>query len=176
MKYDIRSKNTTATKAIKKYVEEKLEKISKYFKNPEEVTAYVLIKVKGRQQIIEVTIPTSNFTIRNEECNDDLYAAIDLVVDKIERQIRKNKTKIKKIAKEKSEEFDLSFEEEKDECEERCIVKRKRLDTKPMNEEEAILQMYMLDHDFFLYKDADTSSINLIYKRKDGNLGIIETN
>ena len=174
MKFEIRGKNVKVTKAIETYVEEKMEKIHKYFHNPENLVAHVLLIVKGREQSIEVTIPTDNFTIRAEECDEDLYAAIDLVIDKIERQIRKNKTKLTKINKDKVKEFILSYETEQEQ-DDKKIVKRKELDTKPMNEEEAILQMDMLGHDFFIFKDAEQGSINVLYKRKDGNYGIIET-
>ena len=132
------------------------------------------MKVKGFKQTIEVTIPTPNFTIRNEESAEDLYAAIDLVSDKIERQIRKNKTKINKIEKDAAKKLNLNFVEDYEE-EEKTIVKRKKLNTKPMDEEEAILQMEMLWHDFFVYKDRDTKNVCILYKRKDNNYGLIET-
>ena len=97
MIYNIRGDKILVTDAIKEYITEKLDKLNKYFDKTEEITANILVKVKGFEQTIEVTIPTPNFTIRNEESAEDLYAAIDLVSDKIERQIRKNKTRINKI-------------------------------------------------------------------------------
>lgn len=176
MKYNIRGDKILVTKAIKGYVTEKIDKLNKYFEKPNQITANVLIKVKGYNQTIEVTIPTTNFTIRNEESAEDLYAAIDLVADKIERQIRKNKTKINKIEKDEAKKFNLAFiEDDEGDSDERKIVKRKTLNTKPMDEEEAILQMEMLGHDFFIFKDRNTNNISIIYKRKDGNYGIIET-
>lgn len=175
MIYNIRGDKILVTDAIKEYIGEKLSKFDKYFNKPEEITANVLVKVKGFEQTIEVTIPTPNFTIRNEESAEDLYAAIDLVSDKIERQIRKNKTKINKIEKDAAKKLDLSFVEDYEEEEENIIVKRKTLATKPMDEEEAILQMEMLGHDFFVYKDRDTNKVCILYKRKDNNYGLIET-
>jgi putative sigma-54 modulation protein len=175
MKYNIRGDKILVTKAIKDYVTDKIDKLNKYFEKPNQITANVLIKVKGYNQTIEVTIPTTNFTIRNEESAEDLYAAIDLVIDKIERQIRKNKTKINKIEKDEAKKLNLAFIEYDEEEEERKIVKRKTLDTKPMDEEEAILQMEMLDHDFFIFKDRATNRISILYRRKDNNYGIIET-
>lgn len=172
MKNNIRGQNIKVTKSIKDYIEEKLKRLDKYFKDPDSIESNVLIRIRGYEQIIEVTIPTENFTIRSEETNNDLYAAIDLVVDKIERQIRKNKTKLNKVNKEKVREFDLSYEEE--EQDENKIVKRKKIESKPMNEEEAILQMNMLGHDFYIYKDADDNKVKVIYKRKEGNYGLIE--
>lgn len=176
MIYNIRGDKILVTDAIKEYITEKLDRLNKYFDKPEEITANILVKVKGFEQTIEVTIPTPNFTIRNEESAEDLYAAIDLVSDKIERQIRKNKTRINKIEKDAAKKLNLSFIENVEEDEENTIiVRRKTLSTKPMDEEEAMLQMEMLGHDFFVYKDRDTKRICIIYKRKDNNYGIIET-
>ena len=175
MMFDIRGKDIKVTKAIEGYVKEKVSKIEKYFSNPENLKVQVLIKVKNLDQIIEVTIYTKDFTIRAEEKNRDLYSSIDLVSDKIERQIRKNKTKLNKIDKEKVKEFVLNYDSEEEEVSNK-VVKRKKINSKPMNEEEAILQMEMLDHDFFLYKDSKDMKIKLLYKRKDGNYGLIETN
>ena len=176
MKYTIRGDKIFVTKAIIEYITEKLDRLNKYFSQPEEVNAIILVKVKGFNQTIEVTIPTPNFTIRNEVSEEDLYAAIDLVSDKIERQIRKNKTKINKIEKETAKKLNMAIIESYEDIEEENkIVKRKTLTTKPMDEEEAILQMEMLGHDFFIFKDRDTKKISILYKRKDNNYGIIET-
>ena len=176
MIYNIRGDKILVTDAIKEYIASKLDKLNKYFDSPEDITANILVKVKGFEQTIEVTIPTTNFTIRNEESAEDLYAAIDLVTDKIERQIRKNKTKINKIEKDAAKKLNFAFMENIEEDEEdKIIVRRKTLNTNPMDEEEAILQMEMLGHDFFVYKDRDTKRVCIIYKRKDNNYGIIET-
>lgn len=176
MTYNIRGDKILVTAAIKDYIKEKLGKLDKYFKNPNEINVTVVVKVKGFDQTIEVTIPTPNFTIRNEESAEDLYAAIDLVSDKIERQIRKNKTKINKIEKSAPKKIDMMFEMPIDDIEEdNKIVRRKELTTKPMNEEEAILQMEMLGHDFFIFKDSEINKICVLYKRHDGDYGIIET-
>ena len=174
MIYNIRGDKILVTDAIKDYITEKLGRLDKYFKN-DELNVNVLIKVKGFNQTIEVTIPTPNFTIRNEESAEDLYAAIDLVTDKIERQIRKNKTKINsKIKRNIIQNFEMDLEDNFDE--DSKVLKRKKVDMKPMDEEEAILQMEMLGHSFFVFKNADTDSICVLYLRKDGNYGIIETN
>ena len=174
MKYNVRGDKILVTDAIKDYITEKIDKLNKYFDEPDEITANILIKVKGYNQTIEVTIPTTSFTIRNEESAEDLYAAIDSVVDKIERQIRKNKTKINKISKNALKKLNLMYQEEEKE-EDTKIVRRKTLNTKPMSEEEAILQMEMLGHYFFIFKDSNTSNISILYKRKDNNYGVIET-
>ena len=114
-------------------------------------------------------------TLRSEESHSDLYAAIDLTVDKLERQIRKNKTKINsKIKRNIIQNFEMDLEDNFEE--DSKVLKRKKVDMKPMDEEEAILQMEMLGHSFFVFKNADTDSICVLYLRKDGNYGIIETN
>jgi len=174
MKINIRGDKVLLTDAIKDYINSKVQKTEKYFGDDSNVNANIVVRVKGRDQIIEVTIPTKHFTLRAEESHDDLYAAIDKVIDKIERQIRKNKTRIeKKLRKEPSKEFmyDLIPDMEEEETE---IVKRKKIEMKPMNEEEAILQMNLLGHEFFIYKDVDTNNTCVLYKRKDNNYGLIE--
>lgn len=174
MKYIIRSQKMENTDAIKEYIETKLSKLDKYFKDSDEINANVLTKVDGRMQTIEVTIPTKHFTLRNEESNEDLYAAIDTIVDKLERQIRKNKEKINsKINKTFIQDFEQDLEDEFEQ--EENIVKRKKIDLKPIDEEEAIIQMNMLGHSFFVYKNSEDGNICVIYKRKDGNYGLIET-
>lgn len=172
MKSIIRSKDIEVTKSIKEYIEEKLSKVDKYFRNPDEITANILLKVRGHEQTIEVTIPTKNLLIRNEVEDTDLYAAIDLVMDKIERQIRKNKEKISKIDKDKVLDFGITEEDIKEM--DNKISKRKKIDTKPMSEEEAILQMEMLGHDFYIFKDGFDGKIKVVYLRKDKDFGIIE--
>jgi len=176
MKYDIHGDKVLVTNAIKGYINEKMGKLNKYFGHYDELTARVVIKVKGHTQTIEVTIPTNTFTLRGEDSSDDLYTAIDLVVEKLERQIVKNKTKlISKAMKTKTADFVTDNIEDDEDGEEEVIVRRKTLEAKPMSEEEAILQMNMLGHDFFIYTDSKKNSISVLYKRKDGNYGIIET-
>lgn len=176
MKYNIRGDKMIVTEAIKDYAEEKLGKLEKYFKD-DDITANVLTRVRGNSQIVEVTIPTSKFVLRSEEENEDLYAAIDLVSDKLERQIRKNKTRLNRNVKENVKEFNFDYmlEDTEEESKEK-IVKRKNIEMKPMDEEEAILEMELLGHSFFVYKDMDTNNICVLYKRKDGDYGLIETN
>lgn len=177
MEIIIRGDKITVTEAIKEYVTEKFEKLDKYFENPSEIKAYVNVKVNNLSQIIEVTIPTKKFTLRAEEGHEDLYAATDLMIDKLERQIRKNKTRLKNKFK-NNETFDLNlnFEITPEEVNENKIVKRKTIEMKPMDEEEAILQAELLDHDFFVFKNIDEDCISVLYKRKDGKYGIINAN
>ena len=177
MKYNIRGDKLEVTSAIENYVENKLDRLNKYFQN-DEVVANVLLKVRGREQIIEVTIPADKYILRGEVGNDDLYSAIDLVTDKLERQIRKNKTRLSKQNK-GYKDLNLNFDIEENDIEDESIkyniVKRKTLEMKPMDEEEAILEMNLLGHDFFVYKNMHSDNICILYKRKDGEYGILET-
>lgn len=176
MKKNIRGDKLVVTDSIKSYIEEKIDKLTKYFDN-DEIEAKIVIKVANNKEIIEVTIPTNKYTLRAEERNEDLYAAIDLVVDKLERQIRKNKTKLNdRYKKESFMDFNFDFIEEFErDKDEEVIVKRKTIDIKPMDEEEAILQMELLNHDFFMFKNIDEDCISVLYKRKDGKFGIINS-
>lgn len=175
MKYNIRGEKVEVTPAIKSYIEDKIGKLDKYFDDASNINANVVIKVRGKEQKIEITVPAMHYTLRSEESHSDLYAAIDLTVDKLERQIRKNKTKINsKIKRNIIQNFEMDLEDNFEE--DSKVLKRKNVDMKPMDEEEAILQMEMLGHSFFVFKNADTDSICVLYLRKDGNYGIIETN
>ena len=174
MKVSIRGDKLVVTKAIKETIESKLERLNRYFEDNSDITAYVVVKAKNLNQSIEVTVPTSRFTLRAEEIHEDLYAAIDIVIDKLERQIRKNKTKLNNKYK-NIEKIDLllDFEVEENEEEESKIVKRKNIEMKPMDEEEAILQSNLLGHDFFVFKNIDEECVSVLYMRKDGSYGII---
>ncbi len=170
----IRGDKLVVTDAIRAHIEEKLGKLDKYFEDHSNIKANVVIRVKDNDQIIEVTIPTKKFTLRAEEKHSDLYAAVNLMVDKLERQIRKNKTRLNaKLKKEPTVDFIFDFDEPEENTDK--IVKRKNLDIKPMDEEEAILQMELLGHDFFVFKNIDEECTSVLYKRKDGAYGIINT-
>lgn len=174
MKTNIRGDKVDVTKSIKEYIEDKLSKLEKYFDNADDLTCSVVIRVKNGKQTVEVTVPTSRFTLRAEESHDDLYAAVDLIIDKLERMIRKNKTRLAKQYKNVPA-FEMSFEyeAEEDEDEKVDIIKRKNIDTKPMSEEEAVLQMRLLNHDFFVFKNIDEECVSVLYYRKDSTIGII---
>lgn len=178
MKISVRGDKIKVTEAMNNYVVEKLKKIDKYLDNPDAVNANVVVRVEKQGQKVEITIPLKNFMLRAEEIQEDIYAAVDIIVDKIERQIRKNKTKLESQAKKSREVKGFAFEsieDIEDDGAETVIVKRKKVDVKPMSEEEAVLQMELLGHDFYLFKDADTMKPTLVYKRKDNQYGIIET-
>lgn len=173
MKINIRGDKLEVTKAINDYIDEKINHLNKYFNDPDNIEAKVIIRSKNNLDYIEVTIPVNKLIIRAEESHRDLYAATDLALDKLESQIRKNKNKIKSKYKNVNNlEMILDFIEEPDEDEEE-IVKRKNVENKPMDEEEALLQMKLLNHDFFIFKNIDEECTSVIYKRKDNKYGII---
>ena len=164
------------TSAMSDYIEEKLGKLEKYLENSDTTRANVIVKVKNHEQRVEITIPLKTFILRSEESKNDFYAAVDKAVEKLERQIRKNKTKL--MSKQAKTSVDFNFavieydEEEKDD---KKVLKRKQVEVKPMNEEEAILQMELLGHQFYMYKDSETDKPAVVYKRNDGNYGVIES-
>lgn len=175
MNISLRGDKLEITEAMKNYAKEKLEKLEKYIENPETVDATILVKVRKSEHKVEVTIPLKKVILRAEEEQENFYAAIDVVMDKLERQIRKNKTRInsKKVKEEKDFVYDY-IESLKEEEGTSKIVKRKTIDVKPMDEEEAILQMELLGHEFYLFKNIETEKPALVYKRKDGNYGLID--
>ncbi|CAM4137085.1 ribosome hibernation-promoting factor, HPF/YfiA family [Lederbergia lenta] len=183
LNYQIRGENIEVTEALRDHIEKKVSKLDRYFSETLEANVHVNLKVNpDKKAKIEVTIPIPQLVLRAEETNDDMYAAVDLIVDKLERQIRKHKTKVNRKFREKGNlnEFFATGEngsavEEEDE-DELNIVRTKRFDLKPMDSEEAVLQMNMLGHSFFIYTDAETDGTHIVYRRKDGKYGLIETN
>lgn len=163
------------TDAMKEYIEEKLEKLNKYLENSEDVRASVIVKVKNHEQRVEITIPLKAFILRSEESKDDFYAAVDKTIDKLERQIRKNKTRIMSKQVKTNKDFSMSAFADEEDLDDKKILKRKKVEVKPMNEEEAILQMELLGHQFYMYKDSETNQVAVVYKRTDGNYGVIES-
>ncbi len=176
MKYNIRGSKITVTDAINDYIKSKLSKLEKYLDDNDEVEAKAIISTKGKDQKVEVTIWSGKYNIRAEETNIDLYSAIDLVVDKIERQLKKYKGKLTSRKSNKDEFVPVMEVDEIIEEPEEAIVRRKEVFLKPTDEEEAITQMELLGHSFFIFKNIDTGKINVVYKRKDGDYGIIEAN
>jgi putative sigma-54 modulation protein len=181
-KYNVRGENIEVTAAIRSYVEKKVGKIERYFKDVPESTAHVNLKTySDKTAKVEVTIPLPYLVLRAEETSPDLYGSVDLVVDKLERQMRKYKTKINRKSREKGFEMrvpagELLDENLEDELENNIdIVRTKRLSLKPMDSEEAVLQMNMLGHNFFIFEDAETNGTSIVYTRKDGKYGLIET-
>ena len=178
MNISFRGENLQVTQALKNYTNKKMERVERHFGQVID-NVYVKFKVYKVGQKVEVTIPITGMSLRAEETCDDLYAAIDLVVDKLERQIRKHKTKINRKARQKAPLiYDLPFlpGDEDEEKEELTITRKKTLSLKPMSEEEAILQMDLLDHEFYVFIDMGTNQPSIVYTRKDGSYGLIATN
>lgn len=173
MKYNIRGNKIDVTEAISDYIKNKVSKLEKYFDDNDEVEAKAIVSAKGRNQKVEITIWSGKYNIRAEVVNPDLYSAIDLVIDKLERQFKKyrGKLNIKRVKEEYISEIDELLEEE-----EQKIVRRKEVYLKPIDEEEAITQMELLGHSFFVFKNVETGKINVVYKRSDSDYGLIEAN
>ncbi|MEG0313914.1 MAG: ribosome-associated translation inhibitor RaiA [Erysipelotrichaceae bacterium] len=173
MKVLIYGKNLEVTEALQQKVEKKLNFLEKYFIIDENVVANVVLKVHPTIQKIEITIPTKFAVLRAEVANKDLYAAVDLAIDKLEDQIRRQKTRLSKKNKEK---LAMSFIKEEIDADEDVLVKTKSIIPDNMDLEEAIMRMEMLDHTFFIYRDEETNELAVVYKRHDGGYGLIETN
>ena len=176
MKVSIRGKNITVTKGIQDKVEKQLSKLDKYFIMSDNIEAKVLVRTYTFGQKIEVTIPTEYVLLRAEVVSDDLYNAVDLVIDKLEGQIRKYKTRLSRKSKNNNLAFniqtlgDIAGDDEED-----VIVKTKSINPKPMDMEEAIMQMELIGHSFFVYLDTESNAVSVIYKRNDGGYGLLET-
>ena len=175
MKITLRGKNIEITEAIEEKVSEKLSKLDKYFIVSENVEAKVLVRTYPYGQKIEVTIPTEYVLLRAEVVDQDLYNAIDLVIDKLEGQIRKYKTRLNRKSKDNKLAFNLASIEPLEDEEEDVLVKTKTITPKPMDMEEAIMQMELIGHSFFGYRDTETDAISIVYRRNDGDYGLIET-
>jgi len=177
MKVVVSGKNINVTEVLRETVEAKISKLDKYFNKGAEAQA--TLSVEKSRQIIEVTIPINGAILRAEESSDDMYTSIDKVVDKLIRQLRKHKDKMQKG---RATYYDtIRFENitRTDENENKYdpkIVKTKRFPLKPMNAEEAVLQMELIGHSFFVFANGETDEVNVVYKRKDGNYGLIEPN
>ena len=172
MNYTVSGKNIEITGGLREAVVDKLSKLERYFTPDTEVN--VTLSVEKERQRIEVTIPIKGTIIRAEQVSSDMYASIDLVEAVLERQLRKYKNKIvdqKQSAMALSQVF---LEEESAEEDEIKIVRSKRFAMKPMDVEEACVQMELLGHDFFVFRNAETDEVNVVYKRKGNTYGLIE--
>lgn len=172
MRITITGRNIELTEGLKAAVEEKLEKLEKYFTPDTEV--FVTLSVEKERKKIEVTIPVKGNIIRSEQVSNDMYVSIDLVEEVIERQLKKYKKKI--ISKQQSAaSFRKEFIEKESEADDEIrIIRTKKFDMKPMYPEDACVQMELLGHDFFVFFNAETDSVNVVYKRKGNTYGLIE--
>lgn len=172
MKYTYVGKNVVITDSLKKSVEEKLSRLGNYFDCDKE--AKVVMSTQKNNHKIEVTIYIKDLIIRAEEVTDDMYIAIDLIVDKLERKLRKQKTVLQKKYHKSIKYLNFNEEDTTLSSETNEIVKHKFINSKPMSDEEAKLQLELLNHDFYMYFNLDGIA-TVIYKRKDGNYGLIST-
>ncbi|MBR6428090.1 MAG: ribosome-associated translation inhibitor RaiA [Clostridia bacterium] len=171
MRISITGKNIEVSEYLHDLAVKKLAKLDRYF--PADTNAQVTMAVEKNRHIVEVTIPYTGGIIRGEEVTGDMYASIDNVIAKLERQIIRHRTKLEKNLK--AEAFNEPMPEYvEDEEDGPRIVRTKRFSIKPMSVDEAVLQMELLGHSFFVFLNSETEGINVLYKRKDGNLGLIE--
>ena len=171
MKVNVSGKNFDVTRALKEYAEKKVGRLERFFET--NVEAQVTLSVEKNRHITEVTMPINGMLLRGETETQDMYSSIDMVVDKLEKQIEKYKTKISRNIKKSSLRYnDKEHKATKDN--EPKIVRVKRFALKPMDIEEAVMQMDLLGHDFFVFSNAESNEVNVVYKRRDGNYGLID--
>ena len=171
MRYIISGKNIDITDGLRSAVTEKLKKLERYFTPDTEI--HVTLSVQKEQQKIEVTIPVKGSLIRSEQVSNDMYVSIDLVEEVIERQLRKYKNKL--VQREQGGgSFRQEFIDREAEDEEVKIIRTKMFDRKPMYPEDACIQMDLLGHDFYVFCNAETDEVNVVYRRKNGAFGLIE--
>ncbi len=167
----VRGKNVEITDALKDYVTKKMSKIAKLVNHYADVKAHIVLSVEKDRHIVEVTIPLEGYLLRAEQSHSDMYASIDLVVDKLERQYRKYKTRERKKVTHDNTHVHKSAEPTELLSN---VVRRKTFPVKPMTLDEALLQMDLLGHDFFAFTNAETDNINVLYRRHDGDYGLLE--
>ena len=172
MRFIISGKNIEVTSGLKSTIEQKLGKLERYFTPTTEVI--VTLSVEKERQKIEVTIPMKGTIIRSEQVSDDMYVSIDLVEEVIERQLRKYKKKIIDKHQEGGNLQPYFMEVEEVDDDDVKIVRTKRFGMKPMFPEDACIQMELLGHNFFVFRNAETDDVNVVYKRKNGSYGLIE--
>ena len=172
MRFTITGKNIEVTGGLREAVQEKIGKLDKYFSA--ETEAIVTLSVEKERQKIEVTIPVKGSIIRAEEVSSDMYVSIDLVEEVIERQLRKYKTKIVESKQSAAEFSKMYIDNDYDDEPEIKIVRSKKFGIKPMDPEEACIQMELLGHNFYVFSNSETDEVNVVYKRKNGTYGLIE--
>lgn len=172
MRFEIVGKNVSITPAMKEKIESKLSSLGKYLIIDEDTIVRVVARVYPNSQKVEITIPSKIGILRTEVVNEDFYAAVDLAIDKLEDQIRRQKTRLSKRHK---EHLAQAFINEATEAEEDDIpVRTKSVDAEEMELDEAIMQMELSGHNFYIYKDADSEKIAVVYARHNGGYGLIE--
>lgn len=176
MQISVLGRNLEVTDALRQYAEKKVTKIGKFFEQGP-MEAQVTLGLERGKHIVDVTVSVDGLLLRGEEKSGDMYASIDGAIEKIERQIQKHKTKINRKLREGNRVVMTSVTpppSEVSESEDHKIVRTKRFAIKPMSIEEAVLQMDLLGHDFYVFSNSDSDEVNVVYRRKDGNFGLIE--
>ncbi|MCL4426351.1 MAG: ribosome-associated translation inhibitor RaiA [Firmicutes bacterium] len=171
MQVVVRGKNMEVTPALRDYAEKKVGKIERFFDLP--LTAQVTMQVQRDRHIVEVQVPLNGMLLRGEEASGDMYSSVDLVIEKLEKQIGKFKTRLGRRLRQFEPAVGAVVGEDAGEGEYR-VVKTKRFPVKPMDVDEAVLQMNLLGHDFFVFANSETERINVLYRRRDGNYGLID--
>lgn len=176
IRINISGKNLEITQALREYVEKKVSKLEKYLNDNQTFSAEVMLRTERGIHIAEVTMNLSGIILRGEGKTGDMYTSIDSAVERIERQFNKYKSKLtRRIHGPKLGEMATPSQTEILDKSEPRIVRTKRFALKPMDAEEAVMQMELLGHDFFVFRDADTGDVSVVYKRRDGNYGLIES-
>lgn len=172
----VKGKNIDVTPALREYAEKRVNKLSRFFQNREDVQVDVVLSVERDMQIAEITYHLGGLFMRGESSSNDMYASIDEASDRISRQVRKYKDRIRSVTNDslRFQVPDNGAIPSVDEEEAPEIVRTKRFAIKPMDIDEAVMQMELLGHDFFVFANAQTEEVNVLYKRKDGRYGLIE--
>lgn len=167
MQITLRSKNVEVTPAIREYIDKKIGRLTKYVDGLE--NAQVSLEVERGRHLVEVTIPHGSLILRGEEATGDMYSSIDLVTDKLERQLEKYRTRLQKKYRAADMRENVAAE-----VVEHRVVKTKRFPAKPISADEALLRLNLIGHDFYAFLNSETDSINVVYRRRDGNYGLLE--
>lgn len=181
MRIVVQGKNIDVTPALRDYAEKRMAKVRKYFPDDVNIEVNVVLSVERNEHIAEVTVHVQSLLVRAERRTDDMYASIDGCLDRVERQVRRHKNRLQRRLQSGPKLGELSAQHvsspagvEHDEDDLPKVVRTKRFPVKPMVIDEALMQMDLLGHDFFVFSNADSEQINVLYKRKDGNIGLIE--
>lgn len=177
MKIELTARNLDISDELRSHVEKKLAKVEKYFEK--RIPAQVVLKAEKDRQIAEITLPVDGMVVRGEEATDDIYASVNLAVDKIERQLDKYRARFQRRKREGRASVRTLASAEAvapaaGDADEPRIMRTKRFSMKPMHVDEAILQMNLLGHDFYLFRSSETEQVSAVYRRRDGNYGLIE--
>ncbi|MGE5550165.1 MAG: ribosome hibernation-promoting factor, HPF/YfiA family [Bacteroidota bacterium] len=173
MKILVKGKNIEISDSLREYAEKKVTKVGKFF-TTSPLAAQITMGTERGMHVVDVTVQLKDLLLRGEEKTNDMYASIDGAIEKIERQILKFKTRINRRLRSENEVVAASVPGIEEMLDEPHVVKTKRFAVKPMSVDEAIMQMDLLGHDFYVFSNAETEEVNVVYRRKDGNYGLIE--